>query len=79
MATGSKRAATYRHAEVQMLSATERRHRAVVILVEGVLRLLARERVLEPATEPGDDPSRPATTFRRPPPTPVESKCGKGW
>lgn len=56
-----------------MLEPTERRHRAVEILVEGVLRLLARERVIEPATEPGDDPDRPATTFRLPAPV-AESK-----
>lgn len=68
VARASKRAASHRHAEVVMLEPTERRHRAVEILVEGVLRLLARDRVIEPATEPGDDPDRPATTFRLPAP-----------
>lgn len=57
-----------------MLEPTERRQRATEILVEGVLRLLARERVIEPATEPGDDLDRPVFTFRRPAAPPVESK-----
>lgn len=57
-----------------MLEPTERRQKAVDILVEGVLRLLARDRVIEPATEPGDDADRPATTFRFPSTPPAESK-----
>ncbi len=74
LARAPRRAASYRHAEVLLLEPTERRHRAVEILVEGVLRLLARDRVIEPATEPGDDPERPATTFRFPLSAPAESK-----
>ena len=59
LARAPRRAASYRHAEVLMLEPTERRHRAVEILVEGVLRLLARDRVID-----GLDPA-PWTLPRR--------------
>jgi len=59
---------------VRLLSEDERRSRALDILADGVLRLLARDGVVAPAAEPGDALDAPVHLFRRSEPRPGEEK-----